>query len=156
MDETNLAALNLLASLAAALLMTGVIWLVQLAHYPLFELVGETAFPAYHAAHTRLISPVVIPPMLVELVTAALLLVWRPAGAPAWLLWLQLMLVLLAWGATFLLSVPYHNQLGTAAGHAREAAIAGLVATNWLRTLAWTARATLLLGLVGRMLLLRA
>ena len=49
-------------------------------------------------------------------------------------------LVALIWGVTFLISVPCHAALSAgfdAAAHDR------LVSTNWIRTIAWTARAAL-------------
>ena len=39
--------LVLLLNVAAVLFMAGFIWTMQLVHYPLFDLVGEEAFPAY-------------------------------------------------------------------------------------------------------------
>ena len=54
----------------AATLMTGIIWMVQIVHYPLFKNVGEGQFIRYQSRHTKLISYVVGPTMTVELVTA--------------------------------------------------------------------------------------
>jgi hypothetical protein len=88
----------------------------------------------------RLITPVVMPPMLIEL-GAAVWLVWqRPEAVPAWAAWLGLALVGVIWASTALLQVPAHSALTAgfdAAAHSR------LVATNWLRTGAWLARAAL-------------
>ncbi len=44
--------LILLANVAAVIFMTGFIWTVQLVHYPLFDRVGEEAFPAYELPTT--------------------------------------------------------------------------------------------------------
>jgi hypothetical protein len=44
----------------------GVIWVVQLVHYPLFNQVGREHFSAYAQRHTRWISPVVAPAMLLK------------------------------------------------------------------------------------------
>ena len=62
--------------------MTGVIWFVQVVHYPLLERVGVDRFTAYHAAHTRFTTWVVVVPMLVELISGAGLLWWRSEGIP--------------------------------------------------------------------------
>jgi hypothetical protein len=56
----------LLANLAATLFMVGVIWFVQVVHYPLFSRVGSEKFSLYPKAHSRLTTYVVGPPMLVE------------------------------------------------------------------------------------------
>lgn len=60
-----------LANLAATLTMFGVIWLVQLVHYPLFAGVGADGFTAYEATHQTRITWIVFPAMALELATAA-------------------------------------------------------------------------------------
>lgn len=131
-----------LVNLVATLFMCGVIWFVQVVHYPLFARVGAAGYSEYQAAHQTLTTFVVMPPMLVEMGTAWLLLVYRPPQVPLWVTVSGVLLVLGIWLATFFLSVPQHALLSLgfdAAAHER------LVSTNWLRTLAWTLRAVLLL-----------
>ena len=135
----------LAAQTGATLFMVGVIWMCQIAHYPLLADVGS-ALPAYQARNTRLTTYVVGPPMLVELGAAALLVVWRPAAIPLWTALLGLALVGVIWLATMLASVPMHERLGRGfdpAAHRR------LVATNWIRTIAWTARGALVLWMLA-------
>ncbi len=67
----------LLTHAAATLFMTGVIWFVQVVHYPLYRLVSVAEFARYETAHTFWTTIVVAPPMVAEMVTA-LWLVWRP------------------------------------------------------------------------------
>ena len=55
----------LLACLASTLFMTGLIWFVQVVHYPLFDRVGAARFVPYHAAHSRRTSWVVAAPMAI-------------------------------------------------------------------------------------------
>ncbi|MFN7979297.1 MAG: hypothetical protein U0P30_14265 [Vicinamibacterales bacterium] len=119
--------------------MTGLIWFVQVVHYPLFATVGADAFPAYHAAHTRLTTLVVAPLMVVEAIAAVWIAVAR-ADDPG-IVWSGLALVGVVWLATFGLSVPRHDALMR--GGYDVSVIAGLVATNWVRTVAWTLRAGL-------------
>lgn len=129
----------LAAHAAATWAMTGLIWFVQVVHYPLFAAVGPAAFPAYHAAHTRLTTLVVAPLMLVE----AALAVWLVAARAdsAWVVWTGAALLAVVWLATFGLSVPRHNWL---AAHGADAVVLRtLVSTNWVRTIAWTLRAVL-------------
>ncbi len=73
----------LLAHLAATWYMTGLVWFVQLVHYPLFAGVGTQGWTAYAAAHTRRTRWVVGPPMLVEAAASLLLVARRPAEVPA-------------------------------------------------------------------------
>ena len=70
----------LLASAASTLFMVGLAWFVQVVHYPLFPLVGETGFPAFHDLHSRRTSFVVIVPMAIELVSSVALAMERPDG----------------------------------------------------------------------------
>jgi len=133
-------AIVLLAHGAATWFMCGLIWFVQGVHYPLFGAVGRETFSAYHAAHSRLTTYVVAVPMCVELATAVLLLWTRPSGVPAWSAWAGLGLLLAIWVSTGALQVPRHNELG---GGFEEIAHRRLVDSNWIRTIAWSARGLL-------------
>lgn len=64
----------LLVQSAATLFMTGLIWFVQVVHYPLFGSAGRDIFAGYERAHQRRTGWVVGPPMLVELATALAML----------------------------------------------------------------------------------
>lgn len=137
-----------LVHLGATLLMVGVIWTVQVVHYPLFAGVGAGGWAAYEAAHQSRITLVVGPLMLAELVTAVWLVLDRPAGLPAWAVVLGAALVGVIWASTAFVQVPLHATLGDAFdadAHAR------LVATNWIRTAAWTARGGLVLWMTARL-----
>ncbi|AMR27980.1 hypothetical protein A0257_13370 [Hymenobacter psoromatis] len=128
--------------------LTGVIWVVQLVTYPALALVGKPEFGRYHAAHTQGMGWVVGAPMVLELAQASWL-AW--AAYPTWGAGPalgQLALVLAVWAATFFIAVPFHNRL--AASGYDYVAIDGLTRTNWLRTLAWTARAAWLGWLLSR------
>jgi hypothetical protein len=132
----------LLLNVAATGMMIGVIWFVQVVHYPLFAAVGRDGFAAYEDAHSRRTTLVVAPPMLVELATGAWLVFDPPASPPAWLFRIGFALIAILWLSTFLLQVPRHTLLGRGFDPRVHAA---LVATNWVRTVAWTARGILLL-----------
>lgn len=143
----SLADALLLAHLAATLFMVGVIWFVQVVHYPLLGGVGPAAFVAYAREHARRTGWVVGPPMLVEAATVALLLVRRPAEVPGTWVWVGLALLVPIWFSTVRLPVPRHRLLAT--GFDAEAART-LILTNWIRTVAWTLRAVLALAMVAR------
>jgi hypothetical protein len=139
----------LLLNLAATGMMIGVIWFVQVVHYPLFGRVGRDGWTDYAAAHGRRTTWVVGPPMLVELATGALLALRPLPGIPPTAAWAGLALIAVAWASTGLLQVPRHRVLGDgwdAAAHR------SLVAGNWLRTVAWTLRGALLLWMLARLL----
>ncbi|MDX2474924.1 MAG: hypothetical protein QNL91_14615 [Candidatus Krumholzibacteria bacterium] len=129
----------------ATLLMVGIIWFVQVVHYPLMKLAGAADFPAYEAAHARRTSYIVGPPMIGEAITAGLL-VWQPPSAEAAMLTrLGLALLVVIWTSTACLQVPCHRRLAAgfdADEHRR------LVAGNWIRTAAWTLRGGIAVWLV--------
>ncbi len=135
----------LLLHAVATLLMLGVILVVQLVHYPLFQYVRAGDYEAFQAAHMRRITWIVAPTMTTELATAGWIAWAPPAGVPSWMAWTGLGLVLFIWAVTGLVQVPLHTRLAKgfdAAAHRR------LVTTNWLRTGAWAVRAGLVLWMV--------
>lgn len=134
----------LLLQAAATWYLVGLIWFVQVNHYPLFNRVGEQAFCQYEAAHQRRTTPVVLPPMAVELAASLYLVTFPPSGSLAIPL-VGLGLVALIWASTFLIQVPLHTKLG--AGFDQRSYLL-LVRTNWLRTLAWSARGLLALTML--------
>lgn len=136
----NYLTLIVLVNAAATLFMTGVIWLVQIVHYPLMANVGASGYREYQNLHEQWITWVVGPPMLVELITAVLLLTHGSSHFSAWKIWAGLALVAVAWLSTAFLQVPCHGLLEDgfdAIAHRR------LVSTNWIRTIAWTLRSLL-------------
>lgn len=141
-----MAILLLLVSLASTLFMTGLIWLVQVVHYPLLEQVGPGSFGQYHAEHVRRIGPIVGPAMIAELVTAAGLVVVRPPGIPLWLAISGLIAAAITWISTAMVQVPLHGRL--ASGFEFETH-RSLVRSNWVRTICWSAHALIVLTMAG-------
>lgn len=128
----------LVTQLILCFYMTGVIWLIQLVHYPSFARINAGEFRAFHSTHTRYLGYLVGPAMVGELISAAVLAAgWRPFWVANFLL------VLALWAATFFLSVPLHNVLAEGRD---PRVIDRLVRTNWPRTLIWTCRAIFIAG----------
>ena len=131
--------------LASTLYMVGLIWFVQLVHYPLFSAVGIKEFPAYEQSHQRLTTWAVGPMMLIELVSTFALPFRMPVGSATWLAWLGLALLIAIWLSTWLLQVPAHHSLQvngfSHTVHSR------LVRTNWIRTVAWSVRGLIALAI---------
>ena len=126
----------------ATLYMCGLIWFVQVVHYPLHGLVGVAEFRSYQAAHVRRTTWVVVGPMVIELLSAILLIVAQPEDTLGPLPILGFLILIKAWVATMLLSVPAHRKLEQ--GFSQSAHLR-LVRSNWIRTLAWTVRAPMAL-----------
>lgn len=135
----------LIVHAASTSAMTGLIWFVQVVHYPLMARVGAQEYSLYQHAHMSRTTWVVAPLMLTELATAALLIPMLGEGAypitiPG------LVLVVLIWVSTAALQVPAHK--GLTQGFA-ERAHRRLVATNWLRTVMWSVRSVLACVLIA-------
>lgn len=139
----------LLIHYAATVFMTGVIWVIQLVHYPLFDRVGDAQFAGYEASHVARITWVVGPPMLAEAFTALALLSSPMPRVPGWVPWVGAALLAVVWLSTAVWQVPQHDVL--ARGFDRDA-YETLVRTNAVRTAAWTARAALLTWALARTL----
>ncbi|MHC5025636.1 MAG: hypothetical protein ACYTGR_02615 [Planctomycetota bacterium] len=147
MSETDV----LIAHAATTWFMTGLIWFVQVVHYPLMASVGESRWVEYSRRHQFRTTLVVGPVMLAEALGAAalvppiaVLLGLQPATPT--LAWIGIALLAVVWASTAFLQVPAHATL--AEGFSRDVQ-SRLVRTNWLRTVAWTAR-----GVVALLMLL--
>jgi hypothetical protein len=125
--------------------MFGVIWIVQLVHYPLMRFVSGEQFARFETAHRVRISWVVGPLMLIEAVCVLAFLVAPPDGMPGWLPWAGAGAEAVAIGTTALVSAPLHERLNA---HFDAATLDRLIATNWIRTVAWTARAGLAIAML--------
>lgn len=130
---------------ASTLFMVGVIWFVQVVHYPVFADVGTESFAAYESKHSRLTTWVVMPAMLIEFATASALLFWIRLDSPTWMTAAGFILVNVIWLSTFFLQVPCHDKLAT--GFDIDA-WKFLVQSNWIRTIAWSVRGLLAISLL--------
>ncbi|MBK8975675.1 MAG: hypothetical protein IPM29_07100 [Planctomycetes bacterium] len=127
---------------AATFVMVGVIWFVQVVHYPLFAAVGRAEFAAWQAANLRRTTWVVAPAMAIEALAAGALTLLRGDA----LAWLGGTLLAVVWLSTALVQVPCHGRLERSFD---AAAARRLVRSNWLRTGAWSARGAVALELLS-------
>jgi len=134
MNGSIVATIHLLTTFA----MLGLIWFIQIVHYPMMARFEWENFAAHEKEHCDRTGWVVVPLMLGEIFTFALLLL---EGLRSKTFILSGLLLGVIWASTFLLQVPLHRALlqGWNAKEHRQ-----LVATNWIRTAAWTGRAVLL------------
>lgn len=150
--------LILFSNILVTAFLVGLIWFIQIVHYPIFKEVGKQNFHQFHIAHTTLTGKIVILPMLLEL------------GLSFWLVWegyevdyalntnevgqsivdrmnnfyvysiIALLLTVSLWILTAWIFVPLHGKLGnTAKGYDVEI-INKLVLRNWFRTTFWSLR----------------
>ena len=141
----DLARIAAVAQVFASVGMFGVIWVVQLAHYPLMRFVPADRFTAFETAHRARISWVVGPLMALEGICVLAFLFAPPAGLPGWLPWAGAVAEAVAIGTTVFVSAPLHLRLNE---RFDPAALDRLIATNWIRTVAWTARAAVAVAIL--------
>jgi phage terminase large subunit-like protein len=132
----------LVAHAVTTLALVGLVWFVQVVHYPLFARVPREAFPAYGREHAERTTWLVAPLMAVEAVCAAGLLLAEPGLLAA----LGALLLAVVWASTVLVQVPCHRVLGRGWD---EVAHRRLVRTNWVRTAAWSARGAIAVALLA-------
>ena len=130
----------LCAQALASAAMCGIIWFVQVIHYPSFALVGGDG-RSFAQVNQRRTAPVVLAFMLVEAATAVAIDWSPPAGVPPLVAAAGVGLVVANVLSTALVQLPPHGRLARD-GH-DPATIATLVRSNWLRTVLWTLRAGL-------------
>ena len=139
----------LLSQIICTLYLTGLIWFVQVVHYPLHGEVGDDHFQRYQELHMQWTSLVVMPPMIIELVTTIYLVIYPHPNTPSWI-WLTAAIMLgIVWLSTGLLQVPAHSNL------VNEFSILNhkkLVDSNWIRTVFWTGRSAILTWVLWKLL----
>ena len=118
----------------------GLIWTVQLVSYPGFLHVPPEQFPAAHRAHSLRIAWVVVPLFIMEVAACLVWLCLLLDTRTAWHFSVAAC-VAVAWTSTFLIQVPLHHRLSR---QPEATAIRRLIATNWIRTIAWSGKAGLM------------
>ncbi len=127
--------------------MAGIVWFVQLVHYPLLARIGPDPFRDFQRANLRRTTAVAGVPMATEGACALLLVARPPSGVPRSWAWLGLGLLLGIWTSTILREIPRHRALL----HGFDPVVhRSLVAGNWRRTALWSLRAVLALAMLER------
>ena len=135
----------LMIHLAITWIMVGIIWMVQVVHYPLMAYTGPDHSARYQQLHVQRMGVLVGPIMVVEAVAAVWLCVQSPMLANAWAAWLGLGLLAGIWLVTVCISVPAHEALTRSfdpTAHRR------LVSSNGIRSAFWSCRGLVAMFLV--------
>lgn len=118
--------------------LVGLIWTIQIVHYPAFAFIDPEVFTEFQAFHMRSITCVVMPLMLAELALSFLDARSRSfKGIPL----VAFGIVVCIWLSTFFWQMPIHQHL--LRGKDLEK-IGDLVGSNTLRTALWSMKAILL------------
>lgn len=126
----------LITHIFSTLFMCGLCWFVQIVHYPLFKGLPLQDFPAYQKKNF-VTGFVTVPVMLIELFSG----LWILSSDYGNLFLINMILLGLIWGSTFLFQVPIHLQLTT---NPSQKLFNKLIYTNWIRTISWSVRSVLL------------
>ena len=97
--------LNLVLSLFAV----GLIWTIQLVHYPSMKYVPEDRFSEYHNFHSIRISFLAMPLIFTEMVTSIMLFYHNFSNTFHFVFFSNLIMVVLIWCSTFLIQVQLNN-----------------------------------------------
>lgn len=128
----------LVINLCSTFFMTGLIWFVQVVHYPGYLHIPRPSFQLYHRQHIQRTGLIVIPPMITELFTS-MWLVW--SFEQFWMLnTAGLCLLLTIWASTFFLQARYHQALQR---EYTKAVVLKLINANWIRSLLWSLKTIL-------------
>jgi len=125
---------HLTTHLTSTSIMVGVIWVIQLVHYPSFKYVNESDYIIFQKYHMSNISYIVFPVMFTELTTAILIFF---SGEKSFFFMLSLICLFLIWVITGVLFTKFHNILQKGKDLKM---IEKMIKANWMRTLLWTLR----------------
>jgi len=120
--------------------MVGVIWVIQLLHYPSFHFINDQKYIEFQHFHMQRISFIVIPAMLIELASALSLAYFFRSSLTI----ILLALLLGIWGITFIFFTNIHQKLTNGYDHI---VVNRLVQINWFRTALWSLRFIILLSI---------
>ena len=119
-------------------LMVGIIWVIQLLHYPAFNFIKESDYVEFQHFHMQRISFIVVPVMILELFSAFMLVYYLQSN----LLTLCLIILLFIWLITFVFFTKLHQSL---LGGYNKTIVDKLVKINWSRTILWSLRLIILI-----------
>tara|TARA_B100001121_G_scaffold236251_1_gene209877 strand:- start:156 stop:563 length:408 start_codon:yes stop_codon:yes gene_type:complete len=125
----------LILHLTATSVMVGVIWVIQLVHYPSFHFVELKQYNTFQRFHMSRISYVVIPAMLTELFTLILIVISMDQIDT--LVLASAILLIFIWLMTAVFFSGVHQKLTLGYD---QTVVDKLVKLNWGRTLLWTLR----------------
>lgn len=129
---------TLILNLFSSFFLCGLIWTVQLVHYPAFHGFDKETYHEWMSFHKSRISLVVVPVMLAEL-GSSFFLVFGHAPFPNLQL-AGLIIVLLLWLITFFVQVPLHDNISS--GYTLSD-VNRLVTSNWIRTILWSLKSAI-------------
>lgn len=135
-------------NIAASLLLTGMVWLLQLLFYPTLEKLHRADFVSHHRSLYMRITLLALPVMLIELTTS----VWLVLYAETRFLYhlAGLIAVGMIWLSSLFLHIPIHIRLRKGFD---ERLVQRLGEINWIRIILWSAKSLISLQVLHGMIL---
>ena len=124
----------IIAHFTSTSIMVGVIWVIQLVHYPSFKYVKDSDYIIFQKKHMSNISYIVFPVMITELITSLLIFF---SGEKSFFFMLSLICLSMIWVITGVLFTKFHSILQKGKDLKM---IEKMIKANWIRTLLWTLR----------------
>ena len=119
-------------------LMVGIIWVIQLLHYPTFHFIKQSDYVEFQHFHMQRISFIVVPVMIIEILSGFMLVYYFRSN----LFILCLTILLVIWLITFVFFTKLHQSL---LGGYDKIIVNKLVQINWSRTVLWSLRLIILI-----------
>ena len=119
-------------------IMVGIIWVIQIVHYPSFHYIDKNRYVSFQNFHMNKISYIVIPVMSIEAISGIILLY----NDQTVLFIISLIILLVIWTLTAFYFTRTHQLL--ASGYKKDI-VRKLVQANWVRTGLWTLRLLILI-----------
>lgn len=124
-------------------IMVGIIWIIQLIHYPSFKYISPKKYFKFQKLHMNKISLIVMPVMLVEIISGVYILLYVFPGNKVYAF--SILMLVFIWLITALYFSKVHSELL----HNNSITLKNkLVQNNWYRTTLWTIRLMLILPLI--------
>ncbi len=136
--------ITFLIQIVTSFSMLGIIWFIQLIHYPLLNKIKE-GLSQYEKAHLKRAAFFIGPLLAIDLVVSIFLVSFETRSILIRLATCNLIFNIFYWIWTFLFQIQHHQKLSV--GFSRLS-IRKLVLHNWVRTLLWTIKCTALLWMI--------
>ena len=120
---------------ASTAVMVGVIWVIQLLHYPTFHYIEKNNYSQFQKFHMNRISYIVIPAMVIEMLSGIMLVIINDDFI------ISFSLLVCIWIITFVFFTNIHQRL---LSKYEMTTVEKLVNLNWIRTVFWTVRLVIL------------
>ncbi len=131
----------LIAQLALTFFLNGIIWFLQVVHYPLYYRIKE-GFNTYEKNYLKRAAFLISPIMFLELISAILLISLAKDPLLTKLSSINLIFLAINWLSTFIIQNTEHQKLIIRFSYK---SLHRLISTNWIRTLFWSSRGIILL-----------